>query len=49
MKAHGLAVEVLGRGKKKGIPGREVRRLIRAGLAWEHRFHQPPFRLSTMR
>ncbi len=36
LKAHGLAVEVLGRGKEKAISGSEVRRLIRAGLAWEH-------------
>jgi nicotinamide mononucleotide adenylyltransferase len=36
LKAQGFAVEVLGRGEEKAISGREIRRLIRAGLAWEH-------------
>ena len=36
LRTQGLAVEVLDRGKKKGISGSEVRRLIRSGLAWEH-------------
>ncbi len=36
LKAQGFAVEVLGRGEEKAISGKEVRRLIRAGLAWEH-------------
>ncbi len=36
LKAQGFAVEVLGRGEEKAISGREVRCLIRAGLAWEH-------------
>ena len=36
LKAQGFAVEVLGRGEEKAISGKEVRRLIQAGLAWEH-------------
>lgn len=36
LRAHGLAVEVLDRGEEKAVSGTEVRRLIRAGLAWEH-------------
>lgn len=36
LKAEGLSVEVLDRGKEKGISGSEVRRRIRSGLRWEH-------------
>ncbi len=35
LKAQGLTVEVLDRGKEKSISGSEVRRLLQAGLAWE--------------
>ena len=36
LRAHGLVVEVLGRADEKAVSGTEIRRLIRAGLAWEH-------------
>ena len=36
LKEHGLTVEVLDRGRQKGLSGSEVRRLIRSGLRWEH-------------
>jgi len=36
LRAHGLAVEILGLGEEKAVSGTEVRRLICAGLAWEH-------------
>ena len=36
LRAHGLTVEVLSRDEEKAVSGTEVRRLIRAGLAWEH-------------
>lgn len=36
LKAHGLTVEVLSRDEEKAASATEVRRLIRAGLAWEH-------------
>lgn len=36
LKAHGLTVEVLDRGKEKGISGSQIRSLIRSGQRWEH-------------
>ncbi len=36
LRAHGLAVEVLGRCEEKVISGTDVRWRLRAGLAWEH-------------
>ena len=36
LRAQGFPVEVLDRGREKGISGSEVRRLLRAGLEWEH-------------
>lgn len=35
LRAQGFAVEVLDRGRDKGISGSEVRRLLQAGLRWE--------------
>ena len=36
LRAHGFTVEVLDGGREKGISGSEVRRLVGAGLPWEH-------------
>lgn len=36
LRALGLTVKVLDRGKPKGVSGLEVRRRIRSGLPWEH-------------
>lgn len=36
LRAQGLTVEVLDRGREKSISGSEVRRRIRASLRWEH-------------
>ncbi|MDP9424697.1 MAG: nicotinate-nucleotide adenylyltransferase [Actinomycetota bacterium] len=36
LRTQGFTVEVLDRGKEKGISGSEVRGLLQAGLEWEH-------------
>jgi nicotinamide mononucleotide adenylyltransferase len=36
LRTQGMTVEVLDRGKEKGISGAEIRRLIRSGLRWEN-------------